>query len=163
MDGSDGRTDLRLSKPDSLGMYNRFSLKEDGSMLLIGSFTCLWLGTCIKGWILGWVDGIFSSLCAPYRFEASPEPFNVIEVSNLSLLCSKSCRNCYETHCQKLKQQAGKHHCSAGANKDQMSGKKMDKAKFVEMANKSSGALLTGFKEIQSFLLAQTSSQNFNR
>ena len=37
MDGSDGRTDLRLSHPDSLGIYHRSSSKPDGSALLIGT------------------------------------------------------------------------------------------------------------------------------
>lgn len=37
MDGSDGRTDLRLSHPDSIGVYHRSSTKPDGTALLIGS------------------------------------------------------------------------------------------------------------------------------
>ena len=36
MDGSDGKTDLRLNKSDSLGIYHRSTTKPDGSVLLVG-------------------------------------------------------------------------------------------------------------------------------
>ena len=36
MDGSDGRTDLRLNQKDSLAIYHRSTSKLDGSCLLIG-------------------------------------------------------------------------------------------------------------------------------
>jgi hypothetical protein len=37
MDGSDGRTDLRLSHPDSLAFYHRYTTKMDGSALYVGT------------------------------------------------------------------------------------------------------------------------------
>ncbi len=39
MDGSDGRTDLRLTHPDSLAFYHRHTTKMDGSTLFIGALT----------------------------------------------------------------------------------------------------------------------------
>jgi len=39
MDGSDGRTDLRLAHPDSLAIYHRDTTKMDGSVLYIGTMT----------------------------------------------------------------------------------------------------------------------------
>ena len=36
MDGTDGRTDLRLSRADSLAMYHRTSTRDEGSILFVG-------------------------------------------------------------------------------------------------------------------------------
>ena len=36
MEGSDGRTDLRLSRADSLAMYHRTSTRDEGSILFVG-------------------------------------------------------------------------------------------------------------------------------
>ena len=40
MDGSDGRTDLRLNHPDSLAFYHRYTTKADGTTLFIGEYPC---------------------------------------------------------------------------------------------------------------------------
>lgn len=37
MDGSDGRTDLRMSMPQDTGVFVRSTAKPDGSMLLMGA------------------------------------------------------------------------------------------------------------------------------
>ena len=37
MDGSDGRTDLRMSVPSDTGVFARSTAKPDGSMLLMGA------------------------------------------------------------------------------------------------------------------------------
>ncbi len=48
MDGSDGSTDLRMSVPDSTGVFVRTTSRPDGSLLLLGES----LGWALFFWAL---------------------------------------------------------------------------------------------------------------